>query len=28
MNASNLLLSESSVKAIETILLNTNTSEA
>jgi large subunit ribosomal protein L4 len=28
MNASNLLLSESSVKAIETILSNTNTSEA
>ncbi len=27
MNASNLLLSESSVKAIENILLNTNTSE-
>src|ERR1035437_1012569 len=28
MNASNLLLSESSIKAIETILLNTNTSES
>jgi large subunit ribosomal protein L4 len=28
MNATNLLLSESSIKAIETILLNTNTSES
>ena len=28
MNANNLLLSESSIKAIETILLNTNTTEA
>lgn len=28
MNASNLLLSESSIKAIENLLLNTNTSEA
>lgn len=28
MNATNLLLSESSIKAIETILLNSNTSEA
>lgn len=28
MNASNLLLSESSIKALETILLNTNTTES